>query len=126
MGSLEKSFYSSRDRCLVPLKFSICNPQSIEIRCLTMKLIQNVTLNGDKQENEILKHEIEENSNQSIIDRVFEWILPLNLPPTTIPNNQNEIDQLPSLIIKYEFHLNVDFKEKIHKNLNLIVPIGID
>jgi len=127
--SLQKSFYSGRDGSIVPLFVLIKNPKQRQIHSVAGQLMQIVSLNGIKQENEIftiLLNEINENTQENQINIICELDLPSNLPPTYIPNENCQPDNVPSIAIIYEFRITVQMKGATTPNLRLSVPIGIE
>ncbi|CAF0861988.1 unnamed protein product [Adineta steineri] len=127
--SLQKSFYSGRDGSIVPLFISIKNFKQNQIQTITVQLIQTISLNGKKHENEIFTsnlNEINENIQENQIDTIFELNLPTDLPPTHIPNDNCQPDNVPSVAITYEFRIQGQINDEIISNLHLSVPIGIE
>ena len=91
--------------------------------------MQTVSLNGVKRENEIftaLLNEIAENTKETEIRATCEIVLPANVSPTFVPNENGLPDNVPSVAITYEFRLTAQMKGATTPNLRLSVPIGID
>lgn len=127
--SIPRSFYSGRDCPSVPLDVSITNPKQKQIKAVTAQLMQTISLNGIKRENEIftaLLNEIAENTKENEIRANCEIVLPANLCPTYVPNEHGQPDNVPSVAITYEFRLTAQMKGVATPNLRLSVPIGID
>lgn len=127
--SISRSFYSGRDCPTVPLAVSITNPKQKQIKAVTAQLMQTISLNGIKRENEIftaLLNEISENTKENEIRANCEIVLPANLCPTYVPNEHGQPDNVPSVAITYEFRLTAQMKGVATPNLRLSVPIGID
>jgi hypothetical protein len=126
---LQKSFYSGRDGSIIPLSISITNRKQKRIHSITIHLIQIISLNGIKNENEIsiiIFNEIKENPDEKQINTIYQLNLPSNLPPTYIPNENCQPDNVPSISITYEFHIIARMKDTTTPNLRLFVPIGIE
>ena len=121
--SLQKSFYSGREGCIVPLSISIKNPKQKRIQSVITQLIQIISLNGIKYENDILTLRLNEITEEN---QICEVNLPSNLPPTYIQNENGQPDNLPSIGITYEFRLTTQMKDLPTANLLLSVPIGIE
>ena len=127
--SLQKSFYSSRDCPVIPLNVAITNPKQKQIKAVTAQLMQTVSLNGIKRENEIFTavlNEIDENTKENDIRATCEIVLPANLSPTYVPNEHGQPDNVPSVAITYEFRIIAQMKGATTPNLRLSVPIGVD
>jgi len=127
--SIPRSFYSGRDCPSVPLAVSITNPKQKQIKAVTAQLMQTISLNGIKRENEIftaLLNEISENTKENEIRANCEIVLPANLCPTYVPNEHGQPDNVPSVAITYELRLTAQMKGVATPNLRLSVPIGID
>ena len=113
----------------MPLSISLINPEHKPIQALTVQLIQIVSLNGIKQENDIFTsvlNEINEDTLNSPIYCTHELVLPSNLPPTYIPNEHAQLDNVPSIVIIYEFRLEGRMRDATTSNLRLSVPVGIE
>ncbi|CAF1671485.1 unnamed protein product, partial [Adineta ricciae] len=127
--SLPKSFYSGRDCPIVPLSVSITNPKQKQIKAVTAQLMQTVSLNGIKRENEIftaLLNEIAENTKENEVNTKCELVLPANLSPTHVPNENGSPDNLPNIAITYEFRITAQMKGATTPNLRLSVPLGVE
>ncbi|CAF0893953.1 unnamed protein product [Adineta steineri] len=127
--SLPKSFYSGRDCPVVPMSMSITNPKQKQIKAVTAQLMQTVSLNGIKRENEIftaLLNEIAENTKENEVNTKCELVLPANLSPTYVPNETGQPDNVPSIAITYEFRITAQMKGATTPNIRLSVPIGIE
>lgn len=125
----QKSFYSGRDGSIVLLSISITNPKQKQIKSVTTQLIQLVSLNETKFENEIFikkVKEINENTNETLINEISELNLPSNLPPTYTPNENGQPDNVPYIAIKYELRIITQINNEATSNLHLSVPIGIE
>jgi len=126
---LSKSFYSGRDSPIVPMSISITNPKQKQIKAVTAQLMQIISLNGIKRENEIftaLLNEVEENTKENNVNTTCELILPANLPPSYVPNEHTQSETVPAIAITYEFRLTAQMKGATTPNLRLTVPIGIE
>jgi hypothetical protein len=126
---LQKSFYSGRDCPMVPLTMTITNPKQKQIKSVTAQLMQVISLNGIKRENEIFTavlNEIAENTKENQVHTTCELVLPANLCPTYISNENSQPDNVPSIIITYEFRLTAQMKGATTPNLRLSVPLGIE
>jgi hypothetical protein len=127
--SLQKSFYSGRDCPLVPLSVSITNPKQKQIKAVTAQLLQTVSLNGIKRENEIFTavlNEIAENTKENEVNTTCELVLPSNLSPSYVKNENAQPDNVPSIAITYEFRITAQMKGATTPNIRLSVPIGIE
>ncbi|CAF0804935.1 unnamed protein product [Rotaria sordida] len=127
--SLQKSFYSGRDGSIILLSISITNPKQKQIQLVVAQLMQIVSLNEIKFENEIFTYqlnEINENTQEIQINRICELNLPSNLPPTYIPNENGQPDNVPCIAITYELRITAQMKGATTSNLRLSVPIGIE
>lgn len=114
---------------MIPLSISITNPKQKQIKAVTAQLMQTVSLNGIKRENEIFTavvNEIEENSKASEVYAKCELVLPANLIPTFVPNQNGQPDNVPSVAITYEFRMTAQMKGATTPNVRLSVPIGIE
>jgi hypothetical protein len=126
---LQKSFYSGRDCPLVPLSVAITNPKQKQIKAVTAQLMQTVSLNGIKRENEIFTavlNEIAENTKENEVNTRCELVLPSNLFPSYVKNENAQPDNVPSVAITYEFRITAQMKGATTPNLRLSVPIGIE
>jgi hypothetical protein len=126
---LQKSFYSGRDCPLVPISVSITNPKQKQIKSVTAQLMQIISLYGIKRENEIFTavlNEIAENTKENEVNTKCELVLPANLSPSYVPNENSQPDNLPSVAITYEFRITAQMKGATTPNLRLSVPIGIE
>lgn len=126
---LQKSFYSARNGSIVPLSITMKNFQENFFEALIIQLIQTVLLNGIKHENEIFttifnKNDINLQENQ--LKTIVELNLPINLPPTHIPNKKCQLNNIPLLIITYEFRITKKIKNITNSKVYLSVPIGIE
>jgi hypothetical protein len=121
--SLQKSFYSGRDGCIIPLSISMKNPKQKKIQSVITQLIQMVSLNGIKYENEIFTIRFDQITQEN---QILELNLPSNIPPTYIPNENGQPDNLPAIVITYEFRLIAQINDGTTPNLHLTVPIGIE
>ena len=117
--SLKNSSYSSRVSSIIPLLIEIKNRKEKEIYSIIIQLIQIISLNGIKYENEIFITEF----NQ--IKTIYELNLPINLPPTYIPNENGQPDNVPLIVIIYNLRITAQIKSANTPNLRLSVPIGI-
>ena len=127
--SLSKSFYSGRNCPTVPLSVSITNPKQKQIKIVTAQLMQTVSLNGLKHENEIFTavfNEIPENTKANEINTKYELVLPAHLSPTYVPNQSGQPDNIPFVVITYELRMTVQMKGATNPNIRLSVPIGIE
>ncbi|CAM4885196.1 unnamed protein product [Rotaria socialis] len=127
--SLQKSFYSGRDCPLVPISISLTNPKQKQIKAVTAQLMQTVSLNGIKSENEIFTavlNEIAENTKENELNAKCEVVLPANLLTTFVPNQNGQPDNVPSVAITYEFRMTAQMKGATTPNIRLSVPIGIE
>ena len=127
--ALQKSFYSGRDGSVVPLSISLINPEHKRIQSITVQLIQIVSLNGIKQENDIFTSVLSEINEDTLVSPIYcthELVLPSNLPPTYIPNEHAQPDNVPSIVIIYEFRLEGHMRDATASNLRLSVPVGIE
>ncbi|CAF3352925.1 unnamed protein product [Rotaria socialis] len=127
--SLQRSFYSGRDSSTVLLSISIKNPKQKQIQSVVAQLMQVVSLNEIKFENEIFTNqlkEINENTQESLINTTCELNLPSNLPPTYIPNGNGQPDNVPCISITYALRLTTQIQSTTKSNLHLTVPIGIE
>lgn len=128
-GQLAKSFYSSREGATVPLAISIINPQEKSLQSLTIQLMQIISLNGDKQENEILSRKIfpmKTDRFEKETHQICQMELPKHLPSSYVPNGEAQLDSIPFLAISYEFRLTGHIKDFTQANLQLSIPIGIE
>ena len=126
---LQKSFYSGRDCPIVNLSVAITNAKQKQIKAITAQLMQTVSLNGIKRENEIftaLLNEIAENTKEEEINTRCELVLPGNLSPSYVPNVNAQPDNVPSVAITYELRITAQMKGATTPNLRLSVPIGIE
>ncbi|CAF3695201.1 unnamed protein product [Rotaria sp. Silwood1] len=126
---LQKSFYSGRDCPIVPISVAITNPRQKQIKAVTAQLMQTVSLNGIKRENEIFTavlNEIDENTKENEVNAKCELVLPANLFPTYVPNQNGQPDNIPSVAITYEFRMTAQMKGATTPNIRLSVPIGIE
>lgn len=126
---LQKSFYSGRDCPLVTLSVAITNPKQKQIKAVTAQLMQTVSLNGIKRENEIftaLLNEIAENTKENEVNTRCELVLPANLAPSYVPNANAQPDNVPSVALTYELRITAQMKGATTPNLRLSVPIGIE
>ncbi|CAF1043026.1 unnamed protein product [Rotaria sp. Silwood1] len=127
--SLQKSYYSGRDGSIVLLSILITNPKQKQIQLVVAQLMQIVSLNEIKFENEIFTNqlnEINENTQENQINQTCELNLPSNLPPTYIPNENGQPDNVPCMAIIYELRITAQMKGTTTSNLRLSVPIGIE
>ncbi|CAF2536420.1 unnamed protein product [Rotaria sp. Silwood2] len=127
--SLQKSFYSGRDGSIVLLSISITNPKQKQIQSVIAHLMQIVSLNEIKFENEIFTsqlNEINEDTQENEINQTCELNLPSNIPPTYIPNENGQPDNVPCMAITYELRITAQMKGATTSNLRLSVPIGIE
>ncbi|CAF0996367.1 unnamed protein product [Rotaria sordida] len=127
--SLQKSFYSGRDCPIVPITVSITNPKQKQIKAVTAQLMQTVSLDGIKRENEIFTavlNEIAENTKENEVYAKCEIVLPANLFPTYVPNQSGQPDNIPSVAITYELRMTSQMKGATTPNIRLSVPIGIE
>jgi hypothetical protein len=123
--SLQKSFYSGRDDSIVPISISITNPKQKQIKTITVQLMQTVSLNGIKHENEVFTNVLNE-IKVNPFNTTCEFILPSNLSPTYTQNENGQPDNVPSVAITYEFRISVQMNVVTTSNLHLSVPIGIE
>ncbi|CAF0835818.1 unnamed protein product [Didymodactylos carnosus] len=124
---LQKNFYSS-SQC-VPITVHINNPKQKQILRMTAQLMQLVRLNANKREYEIftaLLNEIPENNKTTTITTNCEIILPSNLAPTFVTNDQTHPDNLPIVNVQYEFRITAHMKGALATNVKLTLPIGIE
>ena len=127
--SLTKSFYSGRDCPTVHLSVSITNPKQKQIKIVTAQLMQIVSLNGVRRENEIFTavlNEIAENTKANEITAKHELVLPAHLSPTYVPSQNDQPDNIPIVAITYEFRMTAQMKGATTPNIRLSVPIGIE
>lgn len=127
--SLTRMFYSGFDGSEVPISVSIKNPKQKQIKAVTAQLLQTVSLNGHKRDNEILTaliHEIPENTKETQLQAVSNVILPRHLPATFISNENSQAENMPSVSVTYEFRVTVQMKGAMTPNIRLVMPIGIE
>jgi len=127
---LNKSHFNGRQSSIVPITVHIQNPKQKQIKSLTAQLMQLVQWNGAKRETEIftaLLNEIPENNKQTQMTTNCELILPNNLSPTFVPNENAQSDSNgPIIQIQYEFRITAQMKGATTPNIKLTLPIGIE
>ena len=114
---------------MVHLSISIVDCKGNQMKSVLAQLIQTVSLNGIQHENEIftsLFHDIDATLQDNLIKTTLELTLPPNLPPTHVPNENCQPDNVPSVAIAYELRVAAQMRGAITSNLHLSVPIGIE
>ncbi|CAF1178066.1 unnamed protein product [Didymodactylos carnosus] len=125
--SLQKNCYSCSES--VPITVHINNPKQKQVLQMTAQLIQLVQLNMNKREYEIftaLLNEIPENDKTSTMTTNCEIILPTDLVPTFVTNDQIHPDNLPVINVQYEFKITAHMKGTLATNVKLTLPITIN